>query len=160
MATQTGIVTYTTDVLFKADTIMAQQVGDEVQLLNILSPGVTHIARTASTEVPDNIYTIRKTNDATKTFWASIVSNLLKGNVAVAMPALVDNAEHEVTVTGVTGATVGKAYEIGVISGLPAGVRLTMQPVVTANTVKFLITNNTGATLTAGSILTNIYSIK
>lgn len=156
MARQFGIVTYATVAAFKADTLVDQQVGDVVQLEDVLSPGVTHVSRAAGAETPDDVYTVKKTNDATKTFWASSVNELVAGNLNVSYSALPDGIEEEVTVA-VAPAVVGVSYEFGVISGKPNGVEIRILEVMAGNIV-FIVKNNTGAPLTAGTIILNLYN--
>lgn len=159
MARQTGTVTWNTLAAFKANTSIEQQESDEVQIKDVLSEGVTHIARNAGTETVDDVYTIRKTNDATKTFWASSVNKLVAGNVAVAYSALPDGVEDVITVA-VPGLAVGSPYDIGVISGLPAGCSVVMERVTTANSMTIRISNNTGVSQAAGTLQVNVYSLK
>ena len=155
MARQIGVVTYPTLASFKADTLIVQQVSDVVQIEDVLEPGVTHIARNAGSETPDDVYTIQKTNDTSKTFWASSIDELVEGNVNVAFGALPDGTEQTVTVA-VAAAAPGESYEFGVISGKPADVELSILN-VTAGNIDFLVRNNTGSTLTAGTIVLNLY---
>lgn len=169
MAKQTGVVTYPTLVAFKGDTLISQQVGDQVQILDVLKPGTSHIARNAGSETPDDKYTIRKTNDASKTFWANSISSLVKGNVAVAYAAIPDGAEDTIEVE-VAGLAAGVNYRVGVIQGLPEGTDLNVNRVKIVPGIDnepdttFLVltlSNNSGATLmlpTPGAELkVNIY---
>lgn len=165
-ARQTDLITYPTLTAFKADTIIGQQISDEVQIEDILSPGVTHVARLSGAETPDDLYIVRKTNHTSVppnvsdvTFWASSVNKLVAGNVNVAFSALPDNAEETVTVT-VTGVVPGKAYDIGVVSGLPTDVELILTAEVAVDTLKFIFKNNSGVTLTAGTAIVNVYELK
>lgn len=160
MARQRGTVTYNKLSIFKADTIVDQQVGDVVQIENVLDPGVTHIARDADVETPDDVFTIRKTNDTSKTFWASSVNNKIADSLNIPIPIIIDNIDENVSVT-VPGVGIGKAYKVAVISGLPTDVILELDEEVSAtNTLTFNVFNNSGATLIAGNIVVNVYEIK
>jgi hypothetical protein len=152
---QNGLKTWPTVAAFKADNTIAQQLDDQVQLNDVLSPGVVHTSRVAGAETPDDVYMVRKTNDSTLTFWASSVNTLIAGNASVPFGAIPDNAE-EVVPVAVPNAIAGEPYVFGVISGKPAGVELIILE-VNAGEIVFLFKNNTGSALTAGTVNVNIY---
>ena len=94
-----------------------------VQLEDVLDAGVTHISREADTETPDDVYAVRKTNDATKTFWASSVNKQVASALNIPIPLIKDNLDENVDVA-VVGVEIGKSYAFAVTSGLPADVVL------------------------------------
>lgn len=155
---QTGVVSWATVAAFKADTTVTQQKDDEVRIGDILKKGTTWIAIPAGAEVPDDLYTVKKTNDTSLTFWASTVNSLILSAGNLAFSTLFDNAE-EVVALAVPGAKVGRAYAIGVVSGLPAAITVSVGPCTTADTLNVVILNNSGATLTAGTAVVNIYEV-
>ena len=86
------------------------------------------------------------------------MSALLEANVNLDFTALFDNTEEFIAVT-VTGVTAGSAYAIGIVSGLPAGTTLELEENHGADTLNFSFENNSGVTLTAGTIVVNVYTI-
>jgi hypothetical protein len=156
MGTQEGIQPWDTVAEFMADTSITQHEGNEVILKDVLDPGVTHVAYLAGAEVPDGKFSVRKTNDASLTFWASSINKQIADAENLAYPS-VRNSVHQNISIAVAAAEVGESYDFGVASGLPVGVELTIQPVVVAGTIPFIIKNKSGATITPGNIVVNIY---
>ena len=155
---QTGIVSWDTVANFKADTTVTQQKDDEVRIADILKTGTTWVAVPAGAEVPDDLYMVQKTNDTSLTFWASSAKSLILSAGNLAYSALFDNTE-EVVALAVPDAVVGGAYAIGVVSGLPADVSLAVEPCTTAGKINVVVSTNSGATLTAGTAVVNIYAV-
>lgn len=158
MAKRTGITDHTLAVV-QAGTTIEAQFNDEILVTDLDDFGRKFIYVNDTVTADDGAFTLEETVQAgVAGRWRAkeAVSSLVGGNVNVPFTALLDNTEESISVA-LTGIVVGEAYVIGIVSGLPADTTLELEENHGANTLNFTFENNSGATLTAGTIVVNVY---
>lgn len=140
----------------QAGTGIDAQHNDVVRVTDLgKSPGSKFDFIAGDTTPDDSKYNLEETGQTGR--WRRKGSNLVSGALNVPMAALPDNTEDSVDVS-VIGVETGKTYAAAVVSGLPANVELELSENVSgADTLTFIIKNNSGATLTTGNIVVNVY---
>lgn len=156
MATRNGITDHTAAEI-QSGTGIDAQFNDQARATDLGNFGRLFIFVDDTTTADDGEYTLEETGEAGR--WrAEDVNSLVSANVNVPFTALFDNTEEGIVVA-VAGVAVGSAYAIGVVSGLPAGTTLELEENHGSGTLNFSFKNNSGAQLTAGTIVVNVYAV-
>ena len=145
----------------QAGTNIEPQISDEIIVTDLNAPiGENFDWIAGDTTADDALYTLDEVPYTADGRWRRGGSNLLAGDLNVPFSALFDNTEEPNIDVTVAGTIIGNAYAIGIVSGLPDGVELELeQEVPLADTLRFIVKNNSGATLTAGNAVVNVYEV-
>lgn len=157
MAKRNGITDHTVAEI-QAGTGVDAQINDQARATDLGDFGKVLIFVDDTTTPDDGEFTLEETGQAGRWRQEEVASSLVGSALNVPFTALFDNTEESITVA-LAGVSAGNAYVIGIVSGLPADTTLELEENHGAGTLNFKFENNSGATLTAGTIVVNVYQV-
>ena len=158
MARRNGITEHTVAEI-QAGTGIDAQDNDKCRASDLGDFGREFIFLNDDTTTPDDAtFTLEETGEVGRWRAQEVASSLIGSAVDVDFTALLDNTEENIAVT-LAGVAAGSAYQVGIVSGLPADTSLELEENHGADTLNFRFINNSGATLTAGTIVVNVYQV-
>ena len=164
MARRTNITHHDTPTTLKQGTVsgggsVVSQIQDEAIVLSLGADAMFNFLPAASVTAPaDGMYVIDDTTNTSGKWLRAGVSNTLSTHM-VSMPQLADGTEELVNFT-VPGAVPGESYAFAIVSGAAPGLTYALQPCSATDFLNVLVTNNSGATVTASNPVINIYRLK
>ena len=143
----------------QAGTIITAQNMDEINVTDLGEFGRDFTFLSSDTTTADDgEYTLEESGEAGR--WRSeSVNSLIAAGIAVAHGLVPDNTDSDSINVTIAGVDLGKTYLISpaTANALPAGVTIRVEQDNASGSLDFIIFNNSGVNLPAGSIDVNIY---